>query len=175
MSTITKKIEGVRAQIAAHQAQLDEPANTSMSRAEVSEELHGYIDTLHDDASDLMLDRIRRNAAGASIDLLTPEFNELEDTRGAVDTLAKETRAWLVLALGKEGMLARFKHLLDEMPEGIDAEGRAKKTADLREQLAALELKEEQHLLAADAEGIDWDPRPGQRPEFAILMGHGDV
>ncbi|MGJ7506850.1 hypothetical protein [Variovorax sp. GT1P44] len=173
MTNITKKIESVRAQIADLGEQLIDPANSSPSREELRADFCARIDLWHDEASDLMLDRIKRQAAGEDVDLLVPEFNQYEDPRAAVDTLAKETRAWLTLAIGREGLYASFLPLLDEMPEGLDAEKRAKRLSDIRDQITALEVKEEQYLRTAEREGIEWEPRPGQRAAAAILMEDG--
>lgn len=164
----TKKLNETRDQIAALQEQLSDPVLAAQSRAERRADIAARVDIWHDEACGILLERIE-----AKQDLLVPTFNEYEDARQAVETTARESRAWLIFALGKAGMLARFDDLLTEVPEGIDAEARDARAADIRAQIEALEIKEEQAIRAIEANGGTWLPRPGQRP--AVAIGGTDV
>lgn len=176
-NTTTEKIASTREQIAALLAQLTHPTQVQASRAEVEADIVAQIDTWHTRGAEQMSADLRKIAAGKYVDLMGPAetFGYGADPLATIDTHAQDARGWLTFAIGKEAMLARFKPMLDALPEGIDAAARARRIADIQRQIIALEVREEALLREADDEGAEWDPRHGQRAEAAILIGYGDV
>ena len=169
------KINEVRAQIASSEGKLSAPEHSGMSRAELRETLIVQIDAWHDHATELIADGLRKMAAGDALDLLVSSTHGYvpESLHIGVREQALDTRAWLTFAIGKETMFSRFEPLLGEMPEGLDAATRAQHLADITRQIVTAELFEEELIRKAEGDGVVIDPRPGQRPEAAILIGWG--
>ncbi|MEJ8811408.1 hypothetical protein WKW77_10055 [Variovorax ureilyticus] len=165
MTNIAKKIETVREQIAALESQLADPAHVHMSRAELRDVLVSQIDEWHDRATARIADDLAALAAGDFANLLVTPTED----RG----YEEDVRAFMTFAIGKDAMLNRFEPLLADMPEGIDAARRAQHLAGIKAELVKLELREDELLREADAQGIAWLPRPGQRAEPAVLIGYG--
>ena len=170
-------LPSIREKIASVQAQVDEPVNYSMSHSELAVPLEAAVEEWAARGADLVAHQLQRVGAGLGAShLLRPDASAYEHN-GVVDLLrhSNDVRALMTFAVGKEAVLARLKsHIGTTMPEGLDADARAKNLADLRCQLVALEVTEEKLIREAEAQGIDWDPRPGQRPEAAILIGWGE-
>lgn len=170
-------LPSTREQIASVQAQIDEPANYSMSHSELAVPLAAAVDEWAARGADLVADQVQRVGAGlGASDLLRPDARAYEHN-GVVDLLrhSNDVRALTVWMVGKEAVLARLKsHIGTTMPEGLDADARAKRLADLRRQLIGLEVTEEKLIRDAEAQGIDWDPRPEQPASAAILIRHGN-
>jgi hypothetical protein len=174
----TPKLQKIAEQIAALEAQREDSACTRASRAELQAALVAQIDAWHEHAAGRIADDLQRLAAGDDTDrMLMGEPHEygvpVEHIPQALSHQSMDTRAWLTFAIGKEAMLARFKPLVEEMPLGLDAEARAERMADIERQIVALEVRENALILETEAQGLIVDPRPGQRPHAAILIGFG--
>ena len=170
---IKNQIEKTRGQITALEAQLAAPENSGLSRAELRKALVAQIDAWHEQARELAADGLRKLAAGGDPDLIVGTAHEYDAVRMAVREQAIDTRALLAFAVGKSEMLARFKPILDEMPEGLDANTRAQRLAEIRRQIVEAEVREEDLIRKAEADDVLTDPRPDQRPEAALLIGYG--
>ncbi|MEJ8821437.1 hypothetical protein WKW80_05215 [Variovorax humicola] len=165
----------VQASIVAINGQLADPTLTQASRAEIDTAIVAQIEAIHAAETERVVADMQKAAKGSSIDLMTTDtYGCSVDPTLAVSMLQDNTRAWITVAVGKDAMVERFRELLAvALPEGLDAEVRAQKRADLERQLIALELREEALALEAEARGEIIDPRPGQRPHAAILVGWG--
>jgi signal transduction histidine kinase len=175
VSNIIKKIDEARQQITKLENILCNPEHAHASRAELETALILQIAAWHDQATERVSSDLRRIAAGSTlVELLSPEVLDVAlDPSVALREVVSETRAWLTFALGKAEMLKRFKPLLERMPTGFDAKERAAHLTNIQRQIVQAEVLEEQLLQEAEAQGINVDPRPGQRAEAAILLGYG--
>jgi hypothetical protein len=175
-TTALKKLDVLRGQIAALEAERLEPALVCVPRATVRAAISAQIDTWHAHAAERVAQDLQRMAAGNAVDLLgaADTFGYKVDPLTLIDAQAVDTRAWLTLAAGKGAMLERFEPLLAEMPDGLDSTERAKRLAEIDRQIVAAEVREEALIREAEGQGIVIDPRPGQRAEASILIGFGD-
>lgn len=175
MNATLKTLDSTREHIAALEAQLLEPIHAQASREEVRSMLSAQIDAWHDHASERLSNDLQRMAAGASVDLLAPEDHGFAlEPSYALIAQVQDARAWLTFAIGKKEILARFRPLLDNVPEGVDAATRADLAVVIQRQIVDAEVLEESLIRQAEAEGIEVDPRRGQRPEAAIVIGWGE-
>ncbi|MBT2304703.1 hypothetical protein J7E70_30245 [Variovorax paradoxus] len=177
MSTIAQKLAEAGKHVVSLLAERDAPACTNVSRAEAQAALSAQVDSWHERAAERISNDLQRLAAGQSIDMMAPA-----DTFGyqmSADVLLKEhaedVRAYLTFGIGKAAMLKRFAPLIEQMPEGLDASARTAHLADIEAQIVQAEVLEESLIREAEAEGIEIDPRPGQRAEAAILIGFGEL
>ena len=157
-----KKRDTIGEQIVALEAQLAEPAHAHKSRAEMRDLLAGEVEQWLDHGADLVAIGLETLASGGHSDLLM--------TRVSDHSYAEDMRAFMTFAIGPAAMLARFEPLLAEMPEGRDAAARARHLGEIKAELVKREVREEGLLREADT---PWTPRPGQRPEAAILIRYG--
>lgn len=175
MTSITKKLDNLADQIATLESERSAPALAQASRAEIESKLRGQIESWHDAGAHAAAGALQDMVEGSGATLMLPSPRANVHHGSVVDLAAhaRSVRALLTFAIGKEAMFARFEPMLDEMPEGLDAEARSIRRADLDRRLIELEVREEALLREAEAQGIVRDPRPGQRAEAAILIGYG--
>ena len=167
--TPIKQREAAVAAITTLQAELMSPALTMPSAAELRERLVEKIDSLQAEAVDRATADLHALANEAPLELFGSDRYQHGSVPDADDAIAT-ARLWLAFAAGKDAILAKFDPLIEAMTLGKDPEARAARIADIQRQIVAAELAEEAAILAMEAEGVEWRPRPGQRPEIAILL-----
>lgn len=187
-----KKLDTTRAKIADVIAQLSAPDVTGPSHAELTADVREQLEALADKGAGLFADGVTQVAQGGMFaplsepieyagshksipdrsDRLAAALSVIQDS---MISRAERATALIVYAVGVDVVLAKFAPALQDMPDALDAETRAQRTAELNRDLEVLERDEELIIRQIEAAGGEWDPRPGQRPQFAVLIEGDDV
>ena len=161
-----EEIEALRARIAALQAERRTIALQARARAEVRAEIERTVAHWSLLGAATLTREVQRAALGAAPELLTA--HGAGPAAGGVANMRLDLGPLLVSVLGAAAVRKALLATLDAVPEGLDAEARAARLAEIDADLDRLEAEEEKLVEMSELDGDPIARRPDARPEIIL-------
>lgn len=162
-----EEIEALRARIAALQAERQTIVLQARTRAEVRAEIERTVTHWQERGAAALARELQRAALGAAPDLLTAHGTG--SAAGGVAHVRLDMGPLLTAVLGPAAVRKALVGALDAVPEGMPAEARATRLAEIDAEIDDLEKREEALICDAETlEGVEILRRPDARPEIIL-------
>lgn len=161
-----EEVEPLRARIAALQAERRTIALQARTRADVRAEIERTVAHWSDRGAATLTREVQRAALGAAPDLLTA--HGAGPAAGGVAHVRLDLGPLLVSVLGASAVRKALLATLDSVPEGLDAEARAARLAEIDAELDRLEGEEEKLVEMSELDGDPIARRVDARPEIIL-------
>jgi hypothetical protein len=154
---MSKTLERLRGRIAATQAEIDGTDTTEMSQAEMRTRLAAYAGGLEQDGLRIIGRRLQESArTGALAALLV--------------NVGADPGPVFAALLGADALVARLAPALAAVPDCPPRADRIARVTQLRAELLALEIEEEQTICAAESRGEPVQRRADADPAAVLWM-----
>lgn len=161
-----EEIEPLRARIAVLQAERRTIALQARTRADVRAEIERTVAHWHQRGAAVLVREVQRAALGAAPDLLTAHGTG--PAAGGIANVRLDLGPLLVSVMGAAAVRKALLATLDAVPEGLGAEARAARLAEIDADLDRLEAEEEKLVEMSELDGDPIARRPDARPEIVL-------
>lgn len=161
-----EEVEALRARIAALQPERQTLVLQARTRAEVRAEIERTVAHWQERGAAALTRELQRAALGAAPDLLTADGTG--PAAGGVAHVRLDLGPLLVAVLGPAAVRKALVGALDAVPEGMPAEARAARLAEIDAELGQLEAEEERLVEMSELDGDPIARRPDARAEIVL-------
>lgn len=155
-----KQLQALRTKIAALKAEREDLQGQVRSRGETAEYVRDHCRNAYDEFAARARAALRSAAAGGD---LTQVFRSAPMAFGLTDAVVP-----LAGLVGPEALAESLLRHIEGVPEGIDADGRAGRLAEIDAELEALERQEEEAIEQSELTDSPFERRFDARPEIVL-------
>jgi hypothetical protein len=161
---VNEAIHRIRSEIAERTKQLNALETAPQSRADMAQRAEDYAARAHAQASAELREELRRRSVQS---LPLDGITQVEAGAGSRKV---DLGPMLAALLGPKQFAKALVSLLGDVPEGLDAEERAKRIADLEAGILTLCREEEREIRALEALGLETIRRADAPPAVVLAF-----